>query len=270
MPIITDDHTGKVYGDLTAIRKADKRTYWVFSCKCGGIHERDIYRVVSQKLDTCPKKEKSLRTKFKDSHQTWYGAISRCTNPNSHAYRDYGARGISVCDRWLTSFDNFLADMGSRPEGLSLDRIDVNGDYSPDNCRWVTMAEQNRNKQYHRIVAYAGVTKPLFQWVADLKLNYYTVHSRLYKGWTVEEALFGTRPRKTKGNLRYARHREDILSIMVKGVEYNRDDLMAATGKDRETTREALMRMVSDGIVECRRGRCTQQGGTPTKFWRVK
>lgn len=80
------------------------------------------------------------------TYHSWRSMIQRCTNPNRRNYKWYGARGIQVCDRWRHSFDNFLADMGPRPNGLTLDRIDVNGNYEPTNCRWATPIEQAREK----------------------------------------------------------------------------------------------------------------------------
>jgi uncharacterized protein (DUF433 family) len=77
----------------------------------------------------------------------WSGAIDRCHNPANAAFKDYGGRGITVCERWRNSFDAFVADMGARPDGLSLDRIDVNKGYSPDNCRWADKYVQARNKR---------------------------------------------------------------------------------------------------------------------------
>jgi hypothetical protein len=78
-------------------------------------------------------------------YTAWAGMVNRCHNPNNSSYARYGARGIGVCDRWRYSFDNFLADMGDRPDGMTLDRINPSGPYAPANCRWATLAEQRRN-----------------------------------------------------------------------------------------------------------------------------
>lgn len=89
-------------------------------------------------------------------YHTWQAMIKRCHNPNDKAYKNYGARGISVCDRWRDSFVNFYADMGGRPEGLSLDRINNDGNYEPGNCRWANQATQHENRR--TTVRYQGKT----------------------------------------------------------------------------------------------------------------
>lgn len=87
------------------------------------------------------------------TYRSWINMRERCNNPRHHAYASYGARGIRVCDRWNASFENFLADMGAMPPGLTLERIDNDGDYEPGNCKWATRAEQQRNRRCTKLSA---------------------------------------------------------------------------------------------------------------------
>ncbi|MFI7073620.1 hypothetical protein [Micromonospora sediminicola] len=115
--------------------------------------------------------------------------VGRTTLSNWAGYKNYGGRGIKVCPRWR-SFENFADDMGStfRPE-LSLERIDVNGDYEPGNCRWATRKEQHRNKRNTRQVAWLGRTLTVGEWSEILGVNASTIGVRLWRGWSVERSL---------------------------------------------------------------------------------
>jgi hypothetical protein len=115
----------------------------------------------------------------------------RCLNPNSDRWYTHGARGIRVCDRWL-SFENFLEDMGDKPDGLSLERINVNGDYEPNNCKWATRSEQQRNRRDTIIITYEGVTKPLAEWVEIYGITYGSASNRYREGLSPKEILFGS------------------------------------------------------------------------------
>lgn len=112
----------------------------------------------------------------------------RCSDPNYSNYRNYGARGITVCEAW-GDFSTFLADMGERPPGKSIDRIDTNGNYEPGNCRWSTQKEQMTNVRTNRRVTIDGETMTLMQWAERIGIGYWTVQSRLKYGWPVERAL---------------------------------------------------------------------------------
>lgn len=117
--------------------------------------------------------------------------IERCTDPSADRYKDYGGRGISICDEWLKDFDEFAdwAKANGYSDGLSIDRIDNDGNYEPSNCRWITKREQNRNKRTNVMVTYKGETKPLIVWCEELDLKYDPIHNRITKGWDVEEAF---------------------------------------------------------------------------------
>lgn len=131
------------------------------------------------------------KEKWKSEYYAWHNMKVRCLNPNDGRYKHYGARGIKICDRWLNSFDNFLSDMGPKPSaGHSIERIDVNGDYEPDNCKWATRNEQQNNTTQNRFIAYNGETLTLQQWSRRLGINHRTLHARLDKyGWLVERAF---------------------------------------------------------------------------------
>lgn len=121
--------------------------------------------------------------------------IARCHNPKHPQYPYYGGRGITVCLRWRESFDNFLADMGVRPEGLTLERIDNDKGYEPGNCRWATRAEQTRNRRCAVLVEWRGRTQDLLAWGVELGIARRTLHARLFKLGYEPELAF-TKPVK--------------------------------------------------------------------------
>jgi hypothetical protein len=120
----------------------------------------------------------------------WLGMIQRCTKKNQHNYSRYGGRGIKVCDRWF-DIENFIADMGERPSlKHTLERVNNDGDYGPDNCCWATMKEQSLNKRQAHILTFNGKSQTLREWADELHIKYSTLACRvdLY-GWTTEKAL---------------------------------------------------------------------------------
>jgi hypothetical protein len=112
------------------------------------------------------------------TYQIWQAMKRRCDNPNTEDYRNYGGRGIQVCDRWQT-FEPFLSDMGLQPPGLTIDRIDVNGHYSPENCRWATMTEQQNNRRNTRRVLFDGAEYTLTELMAKLGCSRSTARRRV-------------------------------------------------------------------------------------------
>ena len=125
-------------------------------------------------------------------YEVWCSMKSRCYNITSKSYSRYGGRGISVCEEWKESFIAFRnwAYVSGYKEGLSLDRIDNNGNYEPSNCRWVTMKEQANNQNHTLKIEYKGKIKPLTEWAEILGIKRHTLYQRIYKkGWTIERAF---------------------------------------------------------------------------------
>lgn len=119
----------------------------------------------------------------KPTYQCWQDMKQRCYNENHKQYPNYGARGIVVCERWLNSFENFLTDMGDKPDAMTIDRIDNDGNYSPDNCRWATNHEQQRNKRTTHKIEHNGMCKTLREWAKYLGVHEATLSYRLNKGY---------------------------------------------------------------------------------------
>lgn len=120
----------------------------------------------------------------------WVNLRQRCTNTTTRDYKFYGARGIKVCEKW-NSFKNFYEDMFPTYEkGLTLDRINVNGDYCPENCRWATRREQSNNRNYNRLITYKEKTQSVGSWAYEIGMSQRALHKRIFtRGWAIERAL---------------------------------------------------------------------------------
>jgi hypothetical protein len=130
-------------------------------------------------------------------YKIWNNMKQRCTNPNNPRYADYGGRGITVCDRWM-DFNNFIADVGDRPANLTIDRIDNDKGYEPNNVRWVSKADNNRNSRRCVMVTIDGVSKPINVWCKENGIPYVTCKQRRRNGWDIVKAV-STPPRQMKG-----------------------------------------------------------------------
>lgn len=208
------DLTGEVFGFITVIRKRNasdiagpqgNRLSWLGRCACGNQKlysgsDLRLGRILSCgcrrfELISIAKRTHGMsrsrheRTTTQRIYRIWSGIKRRCDNPQSHAYKDYGGRGISYQKSW-DSFENFWTDMkdGYRND-LTIERIDVNGNYTKENCRWATRLEQGNNTRTNRVLEFRGVKKTMSEWCRIVVLPMKTVHLRLKNGWSVERAL---------------------------------------------------------------------------------
>lgn len=145
---------------------------------------------VSGRLVSVESDYDKLVAKHPSEFSSWRNINRRCSDPAYQQWKDYGGRGIRVCDRWRESFANFLADMGPRPSREhSIDRIDNSKNYEPTNCRWATRVEQMRNMRRNRWIEFRGETLLISDWAKRLNVPCHTITMRLSRGWSVERAL---------------------------------------------------------------------------------
>ena len=195
--------TSQVFNRLTVIEIAKEKTtpghiWWRCRCQCG----KEVVLASSQirsgftKSCGCLRKEKGrdmlFRHGMKNSREysAWVHMLGRCFNPRNGKFPLYGGRGIKVCERWQ-KFENFYSDIGPKPSSKhSINRVNNNGPYSPDNCVWSTSIEQSRNKNNNIRVVYRGASKTIMEWAEILDIPYMTLHSRIVRlKWSAENAI---------------------------------------------------------------------------------
>jgi hypothetical protein len=193
------DITGQKFNMLTAIKYLGN-SKWLFKCDCGIEKTIDSRTVKSKTSATkscgCLLKRFNFNNKTKHNlsetveYDAWTALRNRCYNPKNRAYKHYGKRGIIVCERWLESFDNFITDMGNKPsKDHSIDRINVNGNYEPSNCRWATSQEQQDNRTNTRKLTYNNETKTITEWAKCLNIDYALLVSRYNLGWDTKDII---------------------------------------------------------------------------------
>ena len=157
------------------------------SRSCGCLMREVARRTIAVASQASLKHGNTSRNGASPEYRSWSSMRQRCNNPQNHRYKDYGARGIQVCERWK-EFATFLADMGQRPLGTSLDRVNNDGNYELGNCRWATPKQQQRNGRRVRIVSRNGITGPFRDVCDSLGISYMMVRTRLSRGWDEESA----------------------------------------------------------------------------------
>lgn len=202
------DVTGEKYHMLTAIRYVgtddNHASYWLFRCNCG--HEKIIalnsVRKKSGYVSSCGCLDRQAHQE-NPNHKThgmcgtriyriWKAMKNRCNNPNSNDYERYGRRGIKVCPEWLDNFMNFYswAVVNGYDDSLSIDRIDNDKGYCPENCRWTTVEKQNNNRSSSLSITYNGENHTASEWEKITGIKSSTIRKRISMGWDVEKALY--------------------------------------------------------------------------------
>ncbi len=198
------DLTGKIFSRLTVISRTDNRgnkTIWLCICECGNktTVDGDRLRRGGTRSCGCLQRERASEILTKHGHtgisgnkelySLWKTMIRRCYDKKSCQFHNYGGRGISVCEPWLNSFEQFMLDMGDRPHRYQIDRIDNNGNYEPENCRWVTCKENARNTRWNHNITAFGETLCLTEWSERSGLTSAGINKRLSAGWSAEDAV---------------------------------------------------------------------------------
>jgi hypothetical protein len=194
------DLVGQKFGKLEVKSfhgKIKSHYYWNCLCECGNLSRVSGYRLRSGHTKSCGCLRKTaIPGRYIDGKRTremscWQNMIYRCYNPKNKSYKYYGGRGIQVCERWRDSFENFFEDMGKCPDGMSIERVDNDGNYEPSNCKWIPKKNQNSNRRDTVIITYNGETKTLNQWATCLGMNYSILKMRL-RNWNNVEKAFTT------------------------------------------------------------------------------
>jgi hypothetical protein len=171
----------------------------IFQCPCGKRFETHVQSVKAGLTRSCgclqdstrrsPKKKTSDLSRKHVLYEAWWSMLRRCRDPKNKSFKNYGARGISVCDRWL-KFENFLADMGTKPSSIhSIDRMDNDGNYEPSNCQWATPDQQARNRRPPKFLGRERDPDGFMATCEIAGISQWAVRSRLRRGWSIQEAL---------------------------------------------------------------------------------
>lgn len=197
MAKLKTDLTGKHIESFVVIKdgiRRNKKIYCLCKCECGNIVEirkDNLNGHRNTKNCGCKPSQYLHGLTHHRLHTIWAMMKQRCMNPKHRSYRNYGAKGIIVCDEWVSDFKAFYdwSTKNGYKEGLTLDRIDYNGNYEPNNCRWFTYKQQGNNRRNNRLLTYNGETHTMSQWCDITGLSKATIYGRLKSGWSIERTL---------------------------------------------------------------------------------
>ena len=200
-----EDIIGKKFGKLTVIRFIEKKTlnnrpryFYECKCECGNIVIREKSNLREGKMSSCGcypagkmNAKHGLWSYDNKLYGVWQTMKARCFRQNCHKYKDYGARNVTVCDEWKNDFKAFndWAFANGYKEGLSIERIDNDGNYEPSNCKWITKEAQAKNKRSNVFIEFNNERHCLAEWARLLNINYKLLHQRLKNGWSIEKAF---------------------------------------------------------------------------------
>ncbi len=199
------DLKGQMFGRLLVIDFShiakDRKAYWHTRCVCGGnkiVRGNAMKTGNNRSCGECFNRNARHGLRTTPIYNIWSRMKQRCCNPNYSGFHNYGGRGIKVCKRWEDSFENFYADMGDRPKSLSIERIDNNANYEPNNCKWATRKEQSSNTRKNVFLTYNGEIMIIAQWERKYGINQGALKYRIKAGWNMHRAL--TQPLARRAN----------------------------------------------------------------------
>jgi DNA-binding XRE family transcriptional regulator len=248
---------GDRFGRFIVVGFEGSKCVCICDCRKRVVHDR--FSLVSGRAKSCGCLKLDLLVKRSTTHgassqkgrapeyNAWWNMIARCGNPNNVMYHRYGARGISVCQRWLDDYENFFHDVGKRPSSrYSLERKNKDGNYEPGNVKWATRREQSRNTCRNVMLEINGVTKCLSDWSISSPVSFAAIEVRLKNGWCSEDAVF--LPKHSKG-----RRTAEEFNMMVPSQEFARMRIemkmsQAALAKSIGVQRETISRWESGRV----------------------
>lgn len=206
---------GEKFGRITVLRRigsVNKKALWECECECGKIIESLTNPLASGHTKSCGclRYERNISTPIVHGHTkrsngrsstyyTWQGMKTRCTNEKVKSFKDYGGRGITICEKWLT-FEGFLEDMGERPKNTTIDRINNNKGYYKENCQWTTKIKQANNQSTNVKITINGETYGMCEWSRKLEISSSILSYRLKHGWKPEELHLSVKQRNVMRN----------------------------------------------------------------------